>query len=91
MMVLAAAPALAPHAAAMSRTFRTATASAGVAIFVAVVAVTMGQEVAPPPRQVESSEEKAAKREIEVRTHQPTVVPDRVILTWKGAPPPRRP
>ena len=70
----------------MTRPVRTAAATAGVAIFVAVVAFTMGQEVAPPPRQVESYEEKAARRDLEVRTHQPTTVPDRVILTWKGDP-----
>ena len=70
----------------MTRRVRTLAVSVGTAIFVAVVAFSLGQEVAPPPRAIESYEEKAARRDIEVRTHHPSVVPDRVILTWKGDP-----
>jgi hypothetical protein len=70
---------------AMTRPIRTIV-SASAALCVAVVALSLGQEVAPPPRRIESAEEKAARIELEIRTHGPGVYPDRVILTWATDP-----
>jgi 3',5'-cyclic AMP phosphodiesterase CpdA len=69
----------------MTRPIRTL-CSATVALSAIVVAFSLGQDVAPPPRPVESSTEKSTRRELEVRTHAPSVYPDRVILTWSGDP-----
>ena len=69
----------------MTRPTRTL-CSAGIAIVAAVAALSVGQEVAPPPRRLETDEEKAAKREFEIRTHGPSVFPDRVILTFAPDP-----
>jgi 3',5'-cyclic AMP phosphodiesterase CpdA len=60
--------------------------SAGVAFGVVIAALSVGQEVAPPPRRLETPEEKAERIAFELKTHGPGVVPDRVILTFASDP-----
>src|SRR5947207_395077 len=58
----------------MTRLLRTATVAAALV----VAAVALAQH---PPADTPKD-----KPDLETRTHQPTPVPDRVILTWKGDP-----
>jgi len=64
----------------MTRPIRT-TICAAVALGAAVTALSLGQETAPPPRAVESSETKSARR-----SHAPSPDPDRIILTFASDP-----
>jgi 3',5'-cyclic AMP phosphodiesterase CpdA len=68
----------------MTRPLRT-TLGAAIALGAAVAALSLGQEVAPPPRPLPTAEDKA-RRELEVRTHAPGAYPDRVILTFASDP-----